>query len=270
MVGPIQLITDLVRYRELLYSLTVKELKVRYKNAVLGFLWAILTPLLMMVVLTVVFRYIGPRGFTAGIEHPFSIFLLCALIPWTFFAHSLSSCTGVLIGNADLIKKVYFPREVIPASTVLAAFINYLLSLIVLFAFLIGFRQWPTLWVLALPLIVLVQAIFVLGICLMVSSLNAFYRDVAYIAETSLMVWFYATPIFYPHTMVAENTGSLFFRLYMLNPMAAIVISMRNVLLDGRCPDILVILPAVLISIAFFVAGAIIFRKQEPLLADHL
>ena len=268
MVGPIQLITDLIRYRELLYSLTVKELKVRYKNAVLGFLWAILTPLLMMVVLTVVFGYLGPREFTGDIKHPFSVFLLCALIPWTFFAHSLSNCTGVLIGNADLIKKVYFPREVIPVSTILAAFINYLLSLVVLFAFLIAFRKWPTVWILALPVIVFVQTIFVLGICLMVSSLNAFYRDVAYIAETALMLWFYATPIFYSHTKAEQFP--LFFRFYMLNPMAAIVISMRNILLDGRCPDILVMLPAILVSIAFFVAGAMIFRKQEPLLADHL
>ena len=137
-------VTDMIRHRELLVTLAAKEFKVRYKNAVLGFLWTILNPLLLMLVLSLIFRFFFKPRWPGVDEELYPVFLLCALIPWTFMAHSLSRCTGSLVDNASLIQKVYFPREIIPLSSILANFVNFLLALVVVFFLLLALRLMPS------------------------------------------------------------------------------------------------------------------------------
>jgi len=264
-------IADMIRHRELVRSLTAKEFKVRYKNAALGFLWTILNPLLLMVVLTLVFRFFAPRWpYTE--QYPFPAFLLCGLIPWTFMAHSLSQCTRSLVDNAPLIQKVYFPREIIPLSSILANFLNFLLSLAVLFFFLLLMRQIPSVWIVAVPLIVFAELVFVIGICLATSSLHVFYRDVAYIVEVALLVWWWGTPIFYPHQLVqnAEAVSPLIYRVYMANPMAAIVVAFRQILLERRFPDGDLVATLFVVAFVSFFIGLAIFRRKQAVVADFV
>lgn len=242
----------------------------RYKNAVLGFLWTILNPLLLMVVLSVVFRFFKPRWEYTE-EYPFPMFLLCGLIPWTFMAHSLSQSTASLLDNASLIRKVYFPREIIPLSSILANFMNFMLSLVVLFFFLLAFGMMPSVWIIVVPLIVFAELLFVMGIALAASSLNVFYRDVAYIVELTLLVWWWGTPIFYPQSEVIQpNLPPLVYRLYMANPMAAVVVSLRQVFLERRFPDISVLITLFAVAIVSFVIGVAIFRRRQGVIADFV
>lgn len=264
-------IVDMLRHRELLRSLAAKEFKVRYKNAALGFLWTILNPLLLMLVLTFVFRMMGARfGDMDSSKYP--AFVLCGLVPWTFMAHSLSQSTASLLDNASLIRKVYFPREIIPLSSILANFVNFLLSLVVLFFFLLASRLLPSVWMFALPLIVIAELLFVIGISLIASSLNAFYRDVAYIVEALLLVWWWGTPIFYPHQMVqnAQAVSPLMYRFYMANPMAAVVVSLRQILLERRFPDVTLLVTLFAGAILSFVLGVVIFRRRQGVIADFV
>jgi len=262
---------DMIRNQELLRSLAAKEFKVRYKNAVLGFLWTLLNPLLLMVVLSLVFGIMGSRfGDMEPSEYP--AFVLCGLIPWTFMARSLSQSTASLLDNASLIRKVYFPREIIPLSSILANFVNFLLSLVVLFFFLLASKFTPSVWMFAVPLIVFAELLFVMGIALAASSLNVFYRDVAYIVEAVLLVWWWGTPIFYSHQIVqnARMVSPLMYRLYMANPMAAVVVSLRQVLLERRFPDASVLITLFAIAVVSFVVGIAIFRRRQGTIADFV
>lgn len=247
------------RYRELIYNLAVKDLKVRYKTPVLGFLWILLNPLLQMMVLSILFTFVV-RIQVAN----YPVFILTALIPWAFFSHSLSTSTSSIVENAPLIKKVWFPREVIPVSVNLANLVNFLLSLAVLFAFLAFWGIKPTLVILLLPLVIACQLIFNIGMSLLTAALHTYYRDVRYLVDAMLMVWFYLTPIFYPITMVPER----FLPIYMLNPMAGIVTLYRDVLLYGRLPDSSILLSTIVMALMALFFGILMFRKYEPSFAD--
>jgi ABC-type polysaccharide/polyol phosphate export permease len=263
-------VIDIIRHRELLRSLATKEFKVRYKNAALGFLWTLLNPLLLMAVLSVVFHFIDPRWEYTK-EYPFPMFLLCGLIPWTFMAHSLSQSTASLLDNASLIRKVFFPREIIPLSSILANFTNFMLSLVVLFFFLLAFGVLPSVWVMAVPLIVFAELLFVMGIALAASSLNVFYRDVAYIVEALLLVWWWGTPIFYPQDeLILPSVSPLVYRIYMANPMAAVVVSLRQILLERRFPDVSLLVTLFGAAIVSFVIGVAVFRRRQGVIADFV
>jgi len=223
---------ELLRYRELIENLVLRDLKVRYKGSVLGFLWSLLNPLLLMGVFTVVFTVLAPNA-----EIPkFPAFLLCALLPWNFFSSSMVGAVNSIVGNGHLIKKVYFPREILPISVVMSSFVNFLLALPVLFLFLALFRVPFTVWLVYLPVIMAVQVAFVIGVALLLATLNVYYRDTAVILEALLQAWFFLTPIFYPAEFVPEWHTILGIALpvrrltYILNPMASIVASYRSVL----------------------------------------
>jgi len=262
-------VSDMIRYRELLMSLTAKEFKVRYRNAVLGFLWTILNPLLLMLVLSMVFRIFDPRSEYFQ-KYPYPAFVLCALIPWTFMAQSVSRSTGSLLDNASLIQKVYFPREIIALASVLANFLNFLLSLIVLFFFLLAFGLLPSVWILAAPLIIVAELLFVVGISLATSTLNVFYRDITYIVEAVLLVWWWGTPIFYPQQLVEQHVSPAIYRVYMANPMAAVVVSLRQIFLERRFPDVSLIVVLFVLAIASFVIGITVFRRHQAVIADFV
>ena len=252
---------DTLLYRELIYNLTVKELKTRYKTAILGFLWALLNPLLMMVVLTVVFSFL----FKIKVDR-YPIFLLCALLPWFFFSVSLNTATTSIVDNANLIKKVFFPRQVIPLSIIFVNGFIFLLSLAVLVVFLVIFKVKITASIVLLPVIIFIQLLFVFGISLIASCLHTFFRDVKYIVEALLLCWFYATPIFYPTSLVPDK----FHRLYMLNPMASLVSMYRDILLYGRLPSANQFLYVAFFACLLYLIGTCIFKKYEGIFADFI
>lgn len=228
-------------YRDLLWNLVVRDLKVRYKNSVLGVAWSLLNPLLMMLVFTVVFTVFWPNNQVAH----FSAFVLTGLLPWNLFQASIMGAAYSIVGNANLVKKVYFPREVLPIAVVLSNAVNFLLALLVLF---------PVLWMNDIPLtrhavwvpvILLIQICFTVGLALVVSTLNVFYRDTAMVLDVGLLAWFFLTPIFYPMEFIPATKVVLGVALPVhrlvrwVNPMASIIDSYRIVLygsIEGTGP----------------------------------
>lgn len=224
-------IAELYRYRELIKNLVVRDLRVRYRNSVLGVLWSLLNPLLMTLVFTFVFTLMLPQYEIK--DYP--VFFMCGFLPWSFLSTSLTGATGSIVGNAHLIKKVYFPREILPLAQVLSNLVNYVLALVVLFAMVIVFRIKLTPALLMLPFIILAQTMFILGMAFLLSTANVFYRDTQHILEIVLQAWFFLTPIFYPIKVLPNNSVILGVTVDIqlwarrLNPMASLVASYRDV-----------------------------------------
>jgi ABC-type polysaccharide/polyol phosphate export permease len=230
---------ELYRYRELVRNLVVSEVKTRYKSSVLGFVWSLLNPLAMMLVFTVVFGVLWPNHQMA--KYP--IFLLCGLLPWNFFNAGVTSSLTSVVANGNLVKKVYFPREVLPIAAVLAQLVNFLLAMVVLFAVSIVFRTNFSPWLWTLPLIILIQTCFSLGIGFILSTLHVFYRDTLMVMEVVMLAWFFLTPIFYsvqqlPTTVEVAGLELPVQRLlYILNPMASLINVYRDLLYFGYRTD---------------------------------
>lgn len=260
---------EIYAFRELLFNLVKKELKLRYRNSVLGFFWSLLNPLLMMLIFTFVFAHV----FKLGIKD-FPVFLLVGLLPWNFFNLSISAASGSLVSYASLVKKVYFPREILPVSFVLADLMNFLLALVVLFGFLVFYGYNFYVYVPLLLLIVLLQTILTIGFALILSSLNVYFRDIQYIITVSLLALFYATPIIYSYQMVEKM--SLFRRLpwlltiYKLNPLTALVILYRTILYETRLPSLGLVLYAAGVSIGTLLVGYLVFRRLGPAIAEEV
>lgn len=226
---------ELWQYRELVLNLVVRELKARYKNSVLGFVWSLLNPLAMMVVFTLVFTVMVPA---TNLKN-FPIFFLCGFLPWQFFTTAITSGMHSLVFNSNLVKKVYFPREVLPIASVIANLVNFLLALVVLFGALLVTRTnlSPYLWL--LPVVILIQTCFVLGVAFLLSTLNVFYRDTGMIMDVALQAWFFLTPIFYPIEVlprsfqIAGLTLDIHRLMYILNPIASLIAAYRDLLYWG-------------------------------------
>jgi ABC-type polysaccharide/polyol phosphate export permease len=223
---------ELLAYRELLINLVIRNLKVRYKDSIFGFLWSLINPLMMMIVFTVVFQFLRPTNQI----HDFPVFALCAILPWNFFSSSLSRSVNSIVANAHLLKKVYFPREVLPISAVASGLVNFLLALLVLFCMLFLFGIGLTKWALLLPLVILAQFAFALGLAFILSTLNVFYRDTSIIMDVVLQAWFFLTPVMYPIDLLPPTHELLGVTLpvqrmmYIVNPMASIIASYRTLL----------------------------------------
>lgn len=221
---------DLVAFRELLVNLVRKELKVRYKNSALGFLWSMVNPLLYLVVFFVVFNVFLPGGIPQ-----YHVYLLAGLLPWTLFSNSLVQATGSIIGNSDLVKKVYFPREMLPLSAIGAGLFHFFLQLLVLVAFLVvtGYR-FTGRGVLLVPAALVAELLLLGGLGLLTSSVNVKARDIQYIIELALLAWFWMTPVVYPSAMVAERmaersvAGVSMISIYLANPMARVVLAFQR------------------------------------------
>lgn len=222
---------ELWEYRSLLHNLIVRDLKVRYKNSVLGIVWSLLNPLLMMLVFTVVFTVFWP----SEVEN-FAAFILVGLLPWNLFQASLMSGTQSIVSNGHLIKKVYFPREVLPISVVLSETVNFLIALLVLFPVLWLSGIPITIHALWLPIILVIQVCFTIGLALLFSTLNVFYRDMGMVLEVGLLAGFFLTPIFYPMDFIptAKTIWGITLPVHRLvrwvNPMASLIDSYRTVL----------------------------------------
>lgn len=233
-------LSELLRYRELIVNLTIRELKARYKSSVLGFFWSLLNPLGMMLVFTIVFTVMMP---SYAIEK-FPIFLLCGLLPWNFFSAGVMTGTNSIISNGNLVKKVYFPRAALPIASVLANLVNFLLALLVLFVVLIVFQTKfsPYFWL--LPVVILIQSCFVAGMALILGTLNVFYRDTLMVMDIVMLAWFFLTPVFYPIEILPRSFTLLGLTLdvhrlaYIFNPMASLISTYRDLLYWGYRTDL--------------------------------
>ena len=254
------------RYRGLIQSLVARELKARYRGSVLGFFWSFINPLLLLLVYSFVFKYVMPARFE-GIEH-YELFLLCGLLPWTWFSSSLLESSGVLISGGNLIKKVLFPAEVLPIVTVLANLVHFLLGLTILGAFLIYYQRPLHLVELAwFPVAVFVQLIFTLGCALLLSALTVHFRDVRDILGHVMTFWFFATPIIYPYyQMQAWQIPYL-----NLNPFTHLAITYQEILyFDGPVGRWKWLLAVGAASLGLFFLGYFAFDRLRDTFAEEV
>jgi lipopolysaccharide transport system permease protein len=253
---------ELLRYRELLWLVTQREIKVRYKQSVLGALWAILQPLSLMVVMTVFFSWFA-RMPSDGIPYP--LFVYSALLPWIFFSTSLSFAIPSLINNAHIITKIYFPREIVPLASVLAAFLDFLIASCV-FAFILAYYRVPPTWnVFFLFPLLLIQITFTTGICLFLSAFTVLYRDVRHMLPLLIQIWMFVTPILYPASVVPARWRVLYF---ILNPMAVTIDGYRRTVVHGIPPQLSYILLAAIVSFVLLWLGYKYFKHLEREFAD--
>lgn len=250
------------QHRELVASLTFRDIRSRYKQSVLGIAWALLNPIAMTVVFTIVMSYIAK----VETSEPYPIFAYIAMLPWTFFSGGLASGTDCLVNNFNLITKIYFPREVFPISAVLGKTVDLALGVLVLVPLLIIYKIEITPWMLLVFPLLLVQSAFLLGLTFMLSSFNLFYRDIRHVMPLLTQVWMYLTPIIYPLDQVPEK----FLGVYMLNPMAVIMDSYRRAALQGQPPMWDYLGLSVLVSLITLVIGYNVFKKLEPSFAETI
>jgi len=254
---------DLWRYRELFLILAWRDISVRYKQTIIGILWAILRPFLTMVVFTVIFGRIAklPSDGSA----PYALMVFAAMLPWSLFSTSLSEASGSLIGNANLIGKVYFPRLIIPTATLVTAFIDFLISFVILIGMMVYYQFAPGWTMLLLPLFILLALLASLGPGLWITALNVKYRDFRYIIPFVVQFGLYVSPVGFSSKIVPEKWRLL----YSLNPIVGVIDGFRWCILGGNSP---VYLPGFLLSltiIAFFLwLGVSRFRKMEKTFAD--
>jgi lipopolysaccharide transport system permease protein len=263
---------ELWDYRELIRNLVIRDLKVRYRNSVLGIAWSWANPLLMMLVYTMVFNFLADHS-----DLPrFHIFVLCALLPWNFFSASVGGATTSIVGNGHLIKKVYFPREILPISIVLSNLVNFIIALPVFFVLAFASGAPVTAWVLLLPIPILVQLAFSMGICLILATLDVFYRDTQIIIEVLMMAWFFVTPIFYPITQVpleAHVLGITFnaqLWLRRLNPMASIIAAYRDLLYRGAPTGLDFMLRTAATALIVLVVGYLVFLRYSSRFGEEV
>jgi len=248
-------------YRELLYFLIWRDVKVRYKQTVLGAAWAIIQPFFTMVVFSLFFGRLGGIP-SDGIPYP--IFSYAALVPWTFFANGLTQSSNSLVGSANLITKVYFPRLVVPLSSVLAGVVDFGLSFLVLLAMMAFYGLMPTWAVVWLPFLLLLALVTALGVGLWLSALNVQYRDVRYVVPFLTQFWLFATPIAYPSTLLPQPWRTF----YALNPMVGVVEGFRWALLGTGTTSLPLVVMSSLAALVLLVSGAFYFRRMERTFAD--
>jgi lipopolysaccharide transport system permease protein len=254
-------IRDLWEYRELLYFLVWRDIKVRYKQTVIGAAWAIIQPFFTMVVFSVIFGRLVKVP-SDGIPYP--LFAFAALVPWTFFANGLTQASNSLVVSANLVKKVYFPRLVIPIAAVLSGIVDLLLALLVLVGMMAYYGFSPSLNIVFLPLFLLLALTGTLAISLWLSALNVEFRDVRHTVPFLTQLWLFATPVAYPSSLLSEPWRTL----YGLNPMAGVIEGFRWALLgSGNAPGGMVIASAV-IAVILLLGGAFYFRRMERTFAD--
>jgi lipopolysaccharide transport system permease protein len=252
---------ELINQRELLYTWTRRDFRVRYSQSVLGVAWAILQPLALFIIFNIVFSVIV-RVPTGNIPYP--VFSYTALLPWTFFANAISFAIPSLVNNMDLVSKIYFSREILPLSAILVSFIDYLIASSIYIVMLIIYRVEIGLTILYFPLILLIQIILIFGISLLGSAVMVFYRDIRFVIPLALQLWMYLSPIIYPIDLVPER----FRTFYYLNPMAAILESYRRIILHQQAPDWTYLGIAAFVSVAILIFSFRFFKKAEKKFAD--
>ena len=254
-------IKEIYNYRHMLKTLIKQDIDGRYKGSVFGFLWSLLNPLLLLLVYSVVFQFV----FKTDIEN-YPIYLFICLMPWNMFTNTIFNGTVCVSGNGGILKKVYFPREVLPLAVVISNIIQYCYSFVIVFIALLISGVGASWYMLLLPFIVLIQAIFSLGIIMILGAANVYVRDVQYIMTPVMMIWMYATPILYSISMIPER----FVSLYMLNPMANIMLAYQDILYNKTMPNLGGLGIIFLISVAILALGYIVFNKLQRRFAEEV
>jgi ABC-type polysaccharide/polyol phosphate export permease len=257
-------VATLFRYRPLIQSLVGRELKARYRGSLLGFFWSFINPLLLLLTYGLVFTYMLPVAKSKSAE-PYFLFLFCGILPWTWFAASLLESAGILISSGNLIKKGLFPAEVLPVVTVLANLAHFLLGLPILLAFLaVTGHLTPSALLLPLPL--LVQLVFTLGLALALSALTVHFRDIQNILSHVLHLWFFATPVLYLY----GDTPSRLRSLLRLNPMTHVLVSYQEMLFHGSFRHLRGLLIAAILAVFVFALGGFLFDRLRDTLAEEV
>jgi lipopolysaccharide transport system permease protein len=252
---------NLQNYKDLIIVLTQKELKVRYKHNLLGYLWSIANPLAFAFVFFIAFKVVMKIKM-----EDYALFLIAGLFPWQWFANSVTESPTVFIGNASIIKKINFPRNIIPLTIVLQDMIHFILSIPVIVLFLLIYHKTPSIsWVYGVPFLLCIQLLTTYGVSLIISSINLFFRDIKHLTVILITFLFYLTPIIYPETMVPER----YKQLISLNPIAPLMISWRNLLLRGNL-ELSYLMTSFTYSILLFIIGYIIYRRLSWRFAEVL
>ena len=252
---------ELWKFRELLYFLTKREIQVRYKQTVLGGLWAIIQPFFTMVVFTLFFGRLAKMP-SDGIPYP--IFVYAGLLPWTYFANALSNSGNSLVGSANLISKVYFPRIIIPGSASLAGLLDFFVAMVVLFAMMIYYQFVPGFGILLFPFLVGLTFLCAVGVGLWLSALNVQYRDIRYVIPFLIQLWMFVSPVIYPVSMVPKE----YHWALALNPMGGVINAYRASLLGHMPVDWFLLGISTGIILILFVSGMYYFRRMEKTFAD--
>lgn len=262
-----KLIKEIFKYRELLKNNVKKEVRGRYKNSILGVMWTFLNPLLQIAVYAMIFPYILKQ------QQPYYLIFVCVgLIPWSFFTTTIIQSTNTIIGNANIVKKVYFPREILPLSVVLSGAINFLIATIIILAFCIGGGKGITWHIIIFPIILLLQMILQLAISFVLSAVTVYIRDIEHFVQIVLMLMFYATPIVYSTATLDGSTATARFmkQVIMLNPMTTIIEGYRSIFYNQTLPNFKGIGIWYIISISLLFIGWLIFKKLQKGFAEEL
>ncbi|MBI3652026.1 MAG: ABC transporter permease [Acidobacteria bacterium] len=254
-------LSKLFHYRDLLYTLTVHRIKVRYKQSALGVSWAILQPFSMMLIFTIIFSLFARMPSDGA---PYALFAYAALLPWTYFSTSLANATSGLVSHTQLVTKVYFPREILPITYVFAALFDFLIASTVLAGLMIYYRvppSWNALY--ALPIVVILTA-FAIAMGLLFSATQVRFRDIGVAVPLILQLWMFATPVIYPLSAVPARLRSL----YVLNPLVGLVENFRQTVLNGAAPDFYTLGLSAFISFALLIISYTYFKHMEATMAD--
>ncbi|WP_410170697.1 ABC transporter permease [Clostridium felsineum] len=257
----INTIKEIIKYKELLQNLTMKELKLKYRNSALGFFWSFLNPIMLLIVYTFAFKYIMHQT-----TPNYTVNLLAALLPWQFFQAAVQGSTTSIISNSNLIKKIYFPRQIMPLSIIFSNFVSFLITLVILFGAMIVSRVQFTFCILLLPIILILLLGFSIGLSLILSSLNVLYRDISHFVEVIFMAWFYLTPIVY----VLSAIPKVYRNVLLLNPMTMIMEALRSVLIEGKLPNPMYVGIIIIWDLALIYIGDKVFRRIENDFAEEV
>jgi ABC-type polysaccharide/polyol phosphate export permease len=258
---------------ELLWNLTLRELRGKFKRSALGWLWSVINPLASIAIYTVVFGVFldvtPPVGDPSGL-HVYGFFLVCGLLPWTYLTNALTGATQSITMNEGLVKKVYFPRWVLPGASTLAWLANFGVELVVLAVVLIAAGNMVIPWIPVVLALIVLQTAFILGLGLILSAFNAYFRDVQHFLGIALNIWFYATPILYPPELLDDQPAIVRTIILDVNPMSVFVDSYRDVLYNLRFPTALQWLFMTTIAVTSLVVGTVVFGRLEARLAEEL
>lgn len=251
----------LYRYRELLVTWTLRDIRGRYRQSALGFGWALIQPFIQMVVISIIFGYFLqiPSG-----DIPYPIFSYVAILPWTLFSGSISSAVPSVIVNMELVNKIYFPREIIPLSAILSRMVDFAIASLVFVGLMLFYRIPLAPTILYVPLLLVIQITLAIGVGLLGSAISVFFRDISFAVPLGMQIWMYATPVIYSIASVPEEWRGL----YLLNPMAGIIASYRQVILYGENPNISYLIISALVSVIICVFAYVYFKRLEMAMSD--
>ena len=269
----IKTVKELITYRELMLTLAWKNIAIRYKQAYLGIAWAVLKPLMLMLIFTLVRNFVG---IDSG-DIPYPILTFAALMPWTFFQEATSGGVNSVVANAMLVKKIYFPREIFPLTEVFTKLVELCINFVILACLMIYYQMMPTGYALWVPFIILYTILVSLTVSLIGSAINVYYRDITSVLPVALSLLMYASPIIYPLSLVqkvllvnqvAGEWSKMLYNVYTLNPLVGIIDAFQSALLHGRQPDINSLWPGMVMIAALLPVSHYVFKRAEAHFAD--